>query len=136
MADKLDTLLQSIVNLDYSQLLAGAKEGLSNAYKIFGRVGNQEQATSVVVAFLAAAIAVDGTFTALEQKLINDIFGDVDFMRILKTVDADMINDLDELIDTLSTDDKSKLCLFAAYILAVDEHINKDEYRYLLKLID
>ena len=135
MADNFDKLLQDIVNLDYDQLLAGAKKGLGEAYRIFGRIGNQDQATSVVVAFLAAAIAVDGTFTAKEQQLISDLFGDVDFMSILKTVDAEMINDLDELIDSLSTEDKSSLCLFTAYILAVDESINKNEYRYLVKLI-
>jgi hypothetical protein len=135
MADKFDDLLQEFVNLDYSELLAGAKTGLSEAIRIFSRFGSKEGTTAAVVSFLASAIAVDGSFSALEQKLIRDLFGDVDFMGILKTVDSKMIETVDSLVDSLPDDDKYNLCTFAIYILAVDEHITKEEYRYLNKLL-
>lgn len=136
MSDKFDAMLQEIVNYDYPQLLAGAKATLADAFQIFSRFGNKDQATAGVIGFLASAIAIDNSFSAKEQQLIKDLFGDVDFMSILRTINADTINTLDKIVDSLPAEDKSTLCLLAIYVLAVDEHINKEEYRYLMTLID
>ena len=134
---RFDELLQEIVNLDYSGLLEGAKQGLADSFVVFKRLGcSDDAAVNAVVSFLAAAIAVDGTFSAREQKLIDDLFDDVDFMDVLKTMDEDMLNDVDELVDALPPEDKGVLCLLAIYIISVDKHINPDEYTYLMKLID
>ena len=135
MANSLDELLQKFVNMDYDELLTAAKEGLMLSHNIFARYSDEEHATVGVVTFLAAAIAVDGTFSAIEKKLIRDLFGEVDFMGILRTIDDEDYDSLDKIVDRLSDEEKNTLCLFAAYILAVDEHINADEYKYLVKLI-
>ena len=90
---------------------------------------------SALLYFIACAVAIDGTFSAMEQKFIADLFGNVDFMELLKTVDASVTRAMDNLVDNLSTEEKSVFCLLAICILSVDEKINKDEYIYLNRLI-
>ena len=133
--DKFDAMLQDVVNQEYDQILLGAKSVLGDAIDILKRRLDDEQINSVLIYFIASAIAIDGTFTAQEKKFINDLFGNVDFMELLKTVDLTVTGAMDEVVDSLNDEEKSTLCLLAIYILAVDENINKDEYKYLNKLL-
>ena len=136
MADRFDELLQSMVDMDYEQLLNGAKRSLTDSYKIFADYSDEDHAVVGVVTFLAAAVAVDGTFSANEKRLIKDLFGDVDFMATLRTIGDDDFKAMNSLVDALPPEKKAVLCTFATYVLAVDNHINKDEYRYLIDLLD
>ena len=42
---------------------------------------------------------------------------------------------MDAIVDAMNATDKSKFCLLATYVLAVDDTINRDELNYLIKLM-
>ena len=136
MHENLNELMQTIVSMDYHQLLARARTSLKDACNIFSSYTEKEQASRYVISFLSAVIAADGQFTDTEQRFICDLFGE-DFMQSFlengDKIDADTI---DRIVDSLSAPDKMSLCLFAAFIIAVDGHVNISEYDYLKKLVE
>ncbi len=133
--DNFDKMLQRFVNMDYEEIFGNAKGVMMESLAILNRKLPEEQSMSALLYFIACAVAIDGTFSAMEQKFIADLFGNVDFMELLKTVDASVTRAMDNLVDNLSTEEKSVFCLLAICILSVDEKINKDEYIYLNRLI-
>ncbi|MBQ6118327.1 MAG: hypothetical protein IJK98_03760 [Clostridia bacterium] len=133
--DNFDKMLQRFVNMDYEEIFDNAKRVMVESLEILNRKLPEEQSMSALLYFIACAVAIDGTFSAMEQKFIADLFGNVDFMELLKTVDASVTRAMDNLVDNLSTEEKSVFCLLAICILSVDEKINKDEYIYLNRLI-
>lgn len=133
--DNFDKMLQRFVNMDYEEIFGNAKDVMMESLAILNRKLPEEQSMSALLYFIACAVAIDGTFSAMEQKFIADLFGNVDFMELLKTVDASVTRAMDNLVDNLSTEEKSVFCLLAICILSVDEKINKDEYIYLNRLI-
>ena len=135
MHGNLNELMQSIVDLEYPQLLARAKTSLTDACNIFTRFSGEAQAGKYVFSFLATAIAVDGKFSELEQRFIRDLFGDDDLQRFMEKADETGADAIDQIVDSLSAEDKMSLCLFAAYIIAVDGRVHINEYDYLKKLV-
>ena len=135
MAKSLSEMLQEIVNLPYAKKLEGAKAMLGGSYGILTKKGfDSKQATVLILTFLAAAVAADGKFSAQERNMLKDLFDD-DLEGIVKIIDKDKFELMDQLVDSLSADDKSTFILLAIYVMAVDDTINKDELTYLVKLM-
>lgn len=135
MAQNFNEMLQEIVNLPYDRKLAGAKYALADCYSALTRIGiDENKATMMTVTFLAAAVAVDGQFTSLEKKFLKDLFS-VDLENLINSMDSQVYDAMDSIVDAMSATDKSKFCLLATYVLAVDDTINRDELNYLIKLM-
>ena len=135
MAKDIDSLLQDIVNRSYQQKVIDAKAALSECFGILMRKGvDKQKATVVVVTFLAAAVAADGKFSQPERSLLVDIFGD-DLESLVKSINKKSFDLMDQFVDTLNPIEKNMFCLLAAYVAAVDDTINRDELKYLKKLL-
>lgn len=136
---KFSETLQSIVNQDYSTILALSQKLLVDCVEGIGEMIGEEKAVSVVVDFITAAVAVDGTYSAQEQRLMHDLFGehkDIIEKRLPLFTDAEVRAALDQLVDAFPTNLKSEMCLLATHVLAVDETINADEHKYLIMLME
>ena len=135
MAQNMNEMLQEIVNMPYDRKLAGAKYALAECYGTLTKIGiDENKATMITVTFLAAAVAVDGKFTSLEKKFLKDLFS-VDLENLVNSMDSKAYDAMDAIVDAMNATDKSKFCLLATYVLAVDDTINRDELNYLIKLM-
>lgn len=133
--NKFDELLQKYVNSSYEETLVRSKLALSDALDVIKQYTDEDNAVMFVVNFLCVSIAVDGTFTANEQRLIKDLIGTDDLMPALKQIDGKIIDQLDALIDELDAAEKAVLIALAASVAAVDGTIAGNEYAYLHKLL-
>ena len=136
MADAFGALLRELEGLDAASLLQEAQQGLRDACSIFGAAQNGADPLQSAAAFLAAAVAVDGAFTAPELRLTEALFGEDRFLPILKTVDAQTLTETDLLPQTLSAEDRLLLSRFAACILVSDGQLDPAEYGYLERMMD
>lgn len=136
MTDAFGALLRELEALDEASLLKEAQQGLRDACRIFGAAQDGADPLFTAAAFLAAAVAVDGAFTAPELRLTGALFGEDTFPRILKTVDAQTLTEMDLLPQTLSAEDRSVLSRFAACILVSDGQTDEAEYGYLERMMD
>ena len=135
MAKNLSDMLQEIVNMSYESKLGSAKLALGDCYGSLTKLGiDGNKATMILVTFLAAAVAVDGKFTANERKFLKDLFND-DLEKLVNAMDSNAFDAMDNIVDALDATNKSKFCLLATYVLAVDDTINRDELNYLIKLM-
>ena len=135
MANSLSEMIQEIVNKSYEEKVMGAKLELGECFGILNRIGlEKEKSTMMLITFLTAAVAVNGEFSAPERRMLKDIFDD-DFEGLVKAMDKEAFDMMNQMVDTLDGRDKASFCLLASFILAVDDEIDVDEYKYLIKLL-
>ncbi len=135
MANSLSEMIQEIVNKSYEEKVMGAKLALGECFGILNRIGlEKEKSTMMLITFLTAAVAVNGEFSAPERRMLKDIFDD-DFEGLVKAMDKEAFDMMNQMVDTLDGRDKASFCLLAIFILAVDDEIDVDEYKYLIKLL-
>lgn len=135
MASNPNEMLQEIVDKTYDEKATLAKAVLSDCFDILKNKGfDDEETTMTIVAFLTAAIASDGQFTAPERQLLNDMIdGDLD--QLVRSTDRKTYELMDRIVDMLDSTSKNKFCLLAILVMAVDDSINRDELTYLAKLM-
>lgn len=131
-------LMQKCVNMSYDELLGLAKYSLSQFANTLGRTGGAAEACAVIT---AACLGVDGKLTALESKFLNDILDSDDSydsnLNFVRSLSGDEACELvDELVDSLSADEKAAVISFCLCFLAVDETISRDEVAFIYRLID
>ena len=140
MAD-LNKLLQDYVNLDYKDILALAKKNLAKVHHYFCSVMKDGNGAAAGLAFMGACLASDGHFNDLEYRLMNDLFGGGASYESLRNLAQTSFNqeslDLaDAIYDNCPSDLRGSLLGLALCILAVDEHITKEETAFVHKLLN
>ncbi|MBQ7646625.1 MAG: hypothetical protein IJS94_05085 [Clostridia bacterium] len=135
--NKLDQILQEIVNLSYDEIRMRAVELANNCKDGFDALKIENiSGIAFVEKFLAATVAVNGEYSQREQMLISELFKKPDRIEtIADQITKRDIKNFDKLVDSLPEDLKSDCCLLASYVLAVDEHIDTSEYEYLVTLL-
>ena len=137
----LDQLLQRYVNMSYDELLGLAKYSLSQFIDTIVDGMGSENASKALALITAACLGADGKLTSLEHQFINDLLDSDDsyaenlsFVQSLGTDDARKL--VDNLVDSLSADEKAAAVSFCLCFLAVDETITRDEVAFIDRLID
>lgn len=133
-------LMQTYVNMPYEELVGRAQNTLIELIPVFDKASSDGNGSRTLFHLLLTSLAVDGKFSTLEYKFLNDVFKtDISYDEA-KDMVASYYSDgaqdaLDEFIDSFDGDLRAKLLELATCALAVDETINKDEVSFITKLI-
>lgn len=133
-------LMQTYVNMPYSELVGRAQNTLVKLIPVFDNASSDGNGSKALFHLILTSIAVDGQFTSLEFDFLKDVFlQDIsynDAKDMVASYYSDHAQDaLDTFIDKLDDDTRAQLLELATCAIAVDETINKDEVKFITKLI-
>ncbi len=135
-----EQLMQNYVNAPYSVLLNVAREAVNTAMPVFAKVSKDGNGASILLPFLCVVVAVDGKFSELEYKFIQDVTG-IDetydgFKNFIQQFYTDeWVETIDNMVDACPDEIKNTLLSFALSLAAVDETITRVETAFIAKLI-
>lgn len=137
---KFNALMQEYVDKSYNELYEIASQSLAIAMDVFNKIAKDGNGAPYVVLFLSTTLAIDGKFTELEYKFLNDLLGGgVDYNSAKANVQShynDEAFDLaDKVIDSCPQDMKTVLLMLVTCVAAVDKTITVEEARYIAKLL-
>lgn len=134
-------LLQNYVNLSYAELVAiGRKQWVALAPSLRARCSDSDVFNVIVWGILGSTVAVDQKVSSLECSFINDVLGTNLTMQSLLNV-ATQFNTpaarttTDNLIDSISDEEKTALCTLCLCLLAVDQTITREEVAFIQRLV-
>ncbi len=138
--EKFNALMQEYVDKSYDELFNIASNALSIVMDVFNKVAKDGNGAPYAVLFMSTTLAIDGKFTELEYKFLNDLLGGgLDYEAAKSSVQAhyndEAINLVDKIIDSCDADLKATLLVLVTCFAAVDETISVDEKRYIVKLM-
>lgn len=137
---KFNELLKEYVNKSYEELLHLASGALGVLLPAFEKIQAGESG-SFVIPFICTSLAIDGKFTALEHKFLNDLLGsNIDYADAKTLVnahyDADIMTLVNDMIDACGDEMKAALLMFCLCFTAVDETITREEAAFIALLLD
>ena len=138
--EKFNALMQEYVDKSYEELFEIASKSLEISMEVFNKIAKDGNGAPYVVLFISTTLAMDGKFTELEYKFLNDLLGGgVNYESAKANVQShysDEAFDLaDKIIDSCPDDFKSILLMLVTCFAAVDKTITVDEARYIAKLM-
>ena len=133
-------LMQSYVNLPYEELVSKAQNDLALLAPVFDEASEDGNGSANLFPIILTCLAVDGKYTVLEYKFLEDVFGrELSYDETKKMVngfyDEDAQDALDKLIDSCSTELKAVLLDLCTCVMAVDETLDVNELKFIQKLI-
>lgn len=133
-------LMQTYVNMSYDELVARAQKTLVDLIPVFDKASSDGNGSRTLFHLILTSLAVDGKFSSLEFDFLKDVFAtDIsydDAKDMVASYYSDEAQDaLDEFIDSFDGDLRATLLELATCAIAVDETINKDEVKFISKLI-
>ena len=133
-----DRVLQTYINMPYDERLSLAGYSLS---QFVNSLGGTTDASKICAVITAACLGADGKLTSLESKFLNDLLDcddsyaeNLNFVQSLGGDEARRLTD--DLIDSLSADEKAAAVSFCLCLLTVDESISRDEVAFVEHLIE
>ena len=137
---ELKKLLQDFVNEPYENLLGMARSAFAELKPVFDQASQDGNGSNLLIGLFATSLAVDGKLTELEYKFVNDLFGNISYEDVKSLVEmhykAEMVDLMNNLVDSCGVELKSKLLTLCCCFLAVDETISRDEIAFILKLCE
>lgn len=141
LAQDIDTLAAEYAKTDYDKLLKKAKNqffDLANS-DFSGIFLTQEQATQFLLELTLSCLACDGTYSEMEQKLLDDMFKGISEMQgvalqFMNEMTQKIYNDLILLFGGLSDKLKEDILILLLYVAAVDKEVHPCESAYLKRL--
>lgn len=137
-----EQLMQDLVNEPYDSLVAMARQSIADLIPYINEAagGDSDKVASVFFGFIAISLAADGKLSQKEYEFVRDVMqADYTYdevMEIAKTgLDGEWASALDELIDNLPGEMKSKAILLCCTFMAADETISRDEVKLIYKLM-
>ena len=131
-------LMQKYVNTDYEVLVDLAKEAVRRLMPVCRQVDPDHNGFYMLSALVLSAVGADGTLSALEKKMLGEVF-DLDETTIKKLIsmyDRQMVDLVEYFVDNMSSETKADTLLFICTLASVDEKIGKEETAFIRKLFE
>lgn len=133
-------LMQNYVNLSYDELVTKAQNDLAVLAPVFDEASEDGNGSANLFPIILTCLAVDGKYTALEYKFLEDVFGrQLSYEETKKMVSefyADEAQELlDKLVDSCNHELKVILLDLCTCVMAVDEKLDVSELKFIQKLI-
>ena len=131
-------LMQKYVNTDYEVLVNLAKQAVSNLMPFCKAVDTQHNGFYMLTALVLSAVGSDGVLTALEHKMLCDVFGfdNETVQKLIAMYDSKMAALADHFADNMGTEVKADTIMLVTAFAAVDEKISKEETQFIRKLFE
>lgn len=131
-------LMQKYVNTDYAILADLAKEAVRHLMPECQRVDPEHDGNYMLASLVLAAIGADGTLTALEKKLLQEVLGldEASVQKLIKMYDPQMPELVNYFADNMGEDTKADAIMLVTIFAAVDEKICKEETDFIRKLFE
>jgi len=135
-----NALMQEYVDKSYEELFEIANNSLSVVMDVFNKIAKDGNGAPYVVLFISTTLAIDGRFTELEYKFLNEpLGGNLSYEAAKENVQAHYDDELfdaaDKIIDSCPDNLKSVLLMLVTCFAAVDKTITVEEARYIAKLL-
>ena len=130
-------LLQEYVNMDYAILVCSAKESYRKLRPVFMEYDSENSGVFLTISLISAAVTTDGTFSETEKIFIQDVFDiPAGKIEIFGKIHNKKMNDLiDNIADSLSTENKRELLNIIITIAACDETITRSENSFIQRIM-
>lgn len=134
--DSFNDFLQKYVNTDYEDLVSLAREAVARLMPVCKQVDPDHDGFYMLASLVLSALAADGKLTALEKKMLCDLFGmdDAGIKKLLGMYDSRMVDLADHFVDNMSADTKADALILICALAAVDEDICAEEAALIHKL--
>lgn len=130
-------LFQTVVDMEYDELV-GEAEKCYERIKEFGIVYKGDMnSRGFIISLAVAAVATDRQFSVLEQSFVKDVLGvedDVFFDYVCQT-DENLVELLENIIDTMDIESRSEIAYFLSLLCACDMTVAPDENEFIRRLI-
>jgi hypothetical protein len=141
MASKYDQLLQDFVNKSYEELTDFASSLVSPICQGLESISGDQDAIDFFITVIFSTMAVDGCFTELEYRFLNDVFNlnrSYDSLKeqVQSYYDDEWISIANQIVDVVDEDTKTRLITFCLCLAAIDEKISREENAFIQMLID
>ena len=73
--EKFNALMQEYVDKSYEELFEIASKSLEISMEVFNKIAKDGNGAPYVVLFISTTLAMDGKFTELEYKFLNELLG-------------------------------------------------------------
>ncbi len=133
-------LMQDVVNASKADRIALGKKSLDDAIQILiDHDISAEDTTRFIKGLLSVFVSADRECSYEEYELVCEItgikFSEEEFYEMTNGgSDPEIIQALDEVIDTLSVREKAAFCLFGLAIMASDEELTPEEQALFIRL--
>lgn len=135
----MNELLQEMVNKDYDELVEFGKIALSKMLPYLKKIDEENEGFFLLTSIILSAIGADGKLSALERSFLKDVVGlsDEGVDNLIKLYTSKSEDLTDTLFDSAIADDfRGDLTMFILAIMAVDEHITREETAFIKKLFE
>ncbi|MBE6762897.1 MAG: hypothetical protein E7553_00875 [Ruminococcaceae bacterium] len=135
----MNELLQEMVNKDYDELVEFGKIALSKLLPYLKQLDEENDGFFLLTSIILSAIGADGKLSALERRFLKDVVGlsDEGVDNLIKLYTAKSEDLTDALFDSAASNDfRGDLTMFILAIMAVDEHITREETAFIKKLFE
>lgn len=135
-------LMQDVVDASNEERIALGKTALNDTIGILINNGiSQDDTTQFIIGLISVFVSADRECSQQEYDLINAITGinftEEAFYELTNGgANPEIVDALDEVIDSLSPHEKAPICLFGLTILASDEELTPEEQRLFTRLSD
>ena len=141
MATNYDKLLQDFVNKSYEELTDFASSLVSPICQGLECVSGDQDAIDFFITVIFSTMAVDGRFTELEYRFLNDVFNlnrSYDSLKeqVASYYDDEWISIANQIVDVVDDDTKTRLITFCLCLASIDEKISREENAFIQMLID
>lgn len=141
LAQDIDTLAAEYAKTDYDKLLKKATDLFFDlvASDFSGIFLSQKQAIQFLLDLTLSCLACDGTYSEMEQKLLDDMFKGISetqgvALRFLKMTTQETYDEFILLFGGLSDKLKEDILILLLYVAAVDKEVHPCESAYLKRL--
>ena len=118
-----NALMQEYVDKSYEELFEIANNSLSVVMDVFNKIAKDGNGAPYVVLFISTTLAIDGRFTELEYKFLNELLGgNLSYEAAKENVQAHYDDELfdaaDKIIDSCPDNLKSVLLMLVTCFAA------------------
>ena len=136
-------MMQEVVNLDHDDRIKLGKSALKDIITILENNGvkDDEKQLIFVLSLIKLFVSADKKCSKAELDLVNSILNSTltydEFYEMTNNgADPEFINELDDVVDSLTQEEKGAIVLFGLCIIAADEKITVEEQQIFMKILN
>lgn len=131
--DKIGEIFQKYVNLDLEDLIALATKAIPEFMPVLKEYDKEHDGAVCLAMMITSAFGADGEFTDNELAFLSAIHMDANLIKAI--LENNVYPVVDEMIDSMNTDQKGAALSFMTALCALDERISPEENAFLRQLL-
>ena len=136
--EKINEILQSYINLEYSELVTVARNALKRLLPVARTLDAENDGMFLLSGVVLSAVAADGELSTKEAIFLCEVLGiPVEKLeQFVRLYEVEMSRLTDSFADALDCETKSDVLCLVIAVAACDNKISWEENAFIRKIID